>query len=459
MRLRNLTRIADRPALWSAGRKNIAWGPPKKQHSTSSTTFSWWAGQEDAQVTSSPLAVASETRQKSADRINRRIYILGLTNVGKFVAHSLAGIPNRPPITLLFHHKGFFATWNRSGRVIEVEEYGRCEKRGGFDVELADPLGSQASSLVKSGSSIISNLIVAVKGPTVVAALLGVAHRLTSESTIVFLQNGMGFIDDVNEKVFTDPDTRPSYVLGVVSHGLRTTSPTTAPFTLSRFGVATMALGFIPENFHVTAQRTIPASHDEGIEPASSDQCPMPVSWETARKRPSTRYLLRTLTRTPVLAAMGLDPVDIYQLKLEKLALQALIDPLTTMFDCKNGELLNNAHVTRILRLLLSEITLVIKSLPELKDVPNLDLRFSPAKLEYQAFSIAKGTAGIESAMLQDIRTGKETEIEYLQGFIVRRGEELGIRCIMNYMLLQMVKGKDRIGQRKALNFLPLEDA
>jgi len=413
----------------------------KKCLSTSHTYVPWSDQQHDILVepsepsntqevsSSIQLEVASEAKKSTS----RRIHMLGLGRVGKFVAHSLAGIPNRPPITLLFHNKRLFRMWDRHGRTMELQQHGISEKREGFDVSLAEPAEQEAQTKLEEGETIY-NLILAVKGHAAVAALSTIAHRLTSESTILFLQNGMGIIDKVNEKVFLDADTRPSYMVGLSTYRLHSEGQ----FAISRHGVGTMALGALSESSYLATD------------------CADPMQRSGSKVTPSTRYLLRTITRTPVLAAMGLAPIDLFQLQVERLAVQSIIDPLSVMFDCKNGELLDNSSVTRVMRLLLLETSLVIRSLPELQNLPNLNLRFSPAKLEYQVVSIAKTTASNESSMVRDMKEGRKTEIEYLNGYIVRRGEELGIQCVMNYMLIQMVKGKDRLGMERETDLVPL---
>ena len=374
-----------------------------------------------------------QVENEAKKTVSRRIYMLGLGKVGKFVAHSLAGIPNRPPITLLFHNQGLFRMWDRHGRTMELQQHGTSEKREGFEVSLAESTHEEARKRQEEGD-VIYNLILSVKSHATVAALSTVAHRLTSESTVLFLQDGMGILDEVNEKVFPDANTRPSYMIGLSTYRLRSEGQ----FTISRHGVGTMALGSLSES-----------------SPLPVDS-PAPMHWSRNEITPSTRYLLRTLTRTPILAAMGLSSIDLFQLQLERLAVQSVIDPLSVMFDCKNGELLDNKSITRVMRLLLSEISLVIRSLPELQNLPNLNVRFSPAKLEYQVVSIARTTANNESSMVRDMNKSRKTEIEYLNGYIVRRGEELGIQCVMNYMLMQLIKGKDRLAMKREADFVPI---
>ena len=371
----------------------------------------------------------SNSREQQS--VGRRIYILGSGNIGKFVAHSLGGIPNRPPMTLLVHSTGRLFDWKMAGESLELVTMGKSEIRKGYDIELMLP-ADRTSQSVMDAESTIYNLIVSVKGPQTVQALSTVARRLSRKSTIVFLQNGMGILEEINEKIFPDIETRPNYMLGVVTHALYRVRP----FTAIHAGMGTIALGLVPRNPHRTEDLDLSTK-----EPFA----------------PSTRYLLRTLTRTPILAAIGFAPTDLFQLQIEKLAMNAIINPLTVLFDCRNGEILHNFAITRVMRLLLSEISLIIRSLPELRGVPNVNIRFSSEKLEAQVVNIATQTSMNHSSMLQDVRLGNETEIKYINGYIVRRGETMGFKCIMNYMLLQMVIGKQQMSSRKEREALPIE--
>ena len=273
----------------------------------------------------------------------------------------------------------------------------------------------------------IYSLIVSVKAPETAKALQSVAHRLTRHSTILFLQNGIGMVEEVNKKVFPDEETRPNYVVGVISHGVYSRGP----FSVVHAGMGTTAIGLLPRR---------------------------PGQLQTDGFTPSAGYLLRTMTRTPVLAAVSFPPTDLLQLQLEKLAVNAIINPLTVMFNCRNGEILHNASISRVMRLLLAEISLVIRSLPELQNVPNVKMRFAPDRLEAQVVSIAARTAGNLSSMQQDAQAGKVTEIDYITGYIVRRGEELGIKCVMNYMLLHMVNGKSFTVKKHDADLLPMRN-
>lgn len=388
--------------------------------------------------------------------VQRRIHILGAGALGKFVAHALAGIPNPPPMTLLFRRPGTLLSWQEGGCSIQVTTRGMTETRRGYEVELVPRSGSHhesetgpARENIQEGAEVVPfrgheqdadanvhttqdpesepiyNLIVSVKAPETANAVLSVAHRLTRDSTILFLQNGMGMVEELNEKVFPDEETRPNYVVGVISHGVYPRGH----FSVVHAGMGTIAISLLPRR---------------------------PGQPQAQRYTPSAGHLLRTLTRTPVLVAVSFAPTDLLQMQFEKLAVNAIINPLTAIFECRNGEILYNASISRVMRLLLAEISLVIRSLPELQNVPNVKMRFAPDRLESKVISLAAKTADNLSSMQQDVEAGNLSEIDYISGYIIRRGEELGIKCVTNYMLLHMVKGKSLKVKKKDDEFLPM---
>ncbi len=467
----------NRPKVWSCG-DTRADRVVIKQHLSTSAAYYWWPRRkgEDGSIETDPMDLYrnSEGFESHPDtapwkyrrKVQRRIHILGAGALGKFVAHALAGIPNPPPMTLLFRRPGSLVSWQERGCSIQVTTGGMMETRRGYEVELVPRLGAPQKNKLNEGSyhesetepapentqeeaevvpfrgneqdadanehtiqepnsEPIYSLIVSVKAPETAKAVLSVAHRLTRDSIILFLQNGMGMVEEVNEKVFPDEETRPNYVVGVISHGVYPRGP----FSVVHAGIGTTAISLLPRK---------------------------PGQPQAQRYTPSAGHLLRTLTRTPVLAAVSFAPTDLLQMQFEKLAINAIINPLTVMFDCRNGEILYNASISRVMRLLLAEISLVIRSLPELQNVPNVKMRFAPDRLEAQVVSVAAKTADNLSSMQQDVEAGRLTEIDYISGYIIRRGEELGIKCVTNYMLLHMVKGKSFKVKKKDDELLPM---
>lgn len=72
--------------------------------------------------------------------------------------------------------------------------------------------------------------------------------------------------------------------------------------------------------------------------------------------------------------------------------------------------------------------------------------RFSPTRLLTLVQTVAQKTAANTSSMLQDVQGGRETEIEYINGYFVRRAREVGVECVVNERMVEMVRGGIRIG-------------
>ncbi|KAL5387994.1 hypothetical protein PMIN06_012361 [Paraphaeosphaeria minitans] len=417
---------------------------------------------------------------------DRRIHVMGLGNVGYFVAHSLKGIPNAPPVTLVFHSREKLKAWEESSKRLQCVTDGDTERREGYEAELALPRprfhgkmvgsntgdrlpevspaqarSSEESTLYGESTEPISTLILCMKATQVLSALSSVKHRLHKDSVICFLQNGMGTVEEVNKVIFPDVATRPHYMVGINSHGMKKTDD---PFTVVHAGFGTISLGIMPNerDREPAPYAPIPkfAAHSssqpmEPVHPANPEPSAPLATSPSATFTPNSRYLLRTLLRTPVLCAAGFSPPDLLQLQLEKLAVNCIINPLTVMLDARNGSILYNYSLTRVMRLLLSEISLVIRSLPELQYIPNVEQRFGPGRLETVVVGVANRTSDNISSMLADVRAGRQTEVDYINGWIVNKGEEMGIKCFMNFMLMHLVKGKNGVIQLELREGIP----
>lgn len=399
----------------------------------------------------------------SEELLTRRVHILGTGSIGMLTAHSLRILPNPPPITLLLHRPELYDDFKKGNRIVRLVNNNTNvnDEQTGFDVDVleeedgvkkwrhyphyldgrgTEPLNPLTESeKLENGEPLIYTLIVTVKGPSTEAALNSVKHRIDSRTTILLMQNGMGQVDILNQKVFIDPTTRPTYMLGIISHGCYMQGP----FAVIHAGFGSVALGICRD----TDKYPLPPKGSETNTSNLSDaeRKAMFPSEKDLYSNLSSRYLLRTLTRSPVLACAAYPYLDLFQLQLEKLVSNCLLNPLTALLNVQNGAMLNNQPLTRIHRLLIAEISLVIRSLPELEGLPNARLRFSPARLESFFRGICTRTAKNSSSMREDVRKMKLTEIDFLNGYIVKRGEELGIKCVLNYMLMQLIKAKSHL--------------
>lgn len=336
------------------------------------------------------------------------IHIVGLGSIGSFVAHCLRSLPNPPAVTLLAHRKGLYDELASHGWKLglRVKEDGPFQETAGFRGEL---LGDAASV------DPIRHLIVAVKASATVDALGPIRHRLGPRSTVCLFQNGLGQVDDLNSRVFVDPSTRPAYMLGIMRHGVYLRSPVEAILAGTS---GTAAIGVV------------------GGQAQSSSSS-------------SARFLSDTLLRSPTLRCERLDWADLYRMQLLKLAANCVLNPLTALLDVRNGSIEESADLLSLQQALLQEISSVYQNLPELHGLPMAREQFSVPALEVVLRDTVQKTAQNSSSMREDMRKGRATEIEYINGWIMRRGRELGIRCNVNATITQLVLARSRLGTAK----------
>ena len=124
---------------------------------------------------------------------------------------------------------------------------------------------------------------------------------------------------------------------------------------------------------------------------------------------------------------------QIASLQWGKLLVNAAVNPLTALLEVPNGQLLDNQ----------SALALIEKIIKEVKDVTSA-LKISlpyDTPFEYVC-KVLENTSGNYSSMLQDILRGAPTEIDAINGAVVRYGDILGIITPMNRALSLVIKAK-----------------
>ena len=112
-----------------------------------------------------------------------------------------------------------------------------------------------------------------------------------------------------------------------------------------------------------------------------------------------------------------------------KAAVNCTIGPLGAITELKNGQILPDIFLNRIVNYIINEFISVI---PE-----ELSITFDEAYTLID--KIAKETTNHQSSMLQDIQAERRTEIEQLNGQILRLAEEKGIEVPINTKLVKLV--------------------
>lgn len=123
---------------------------------------------------------------------------------------------------------------------------------------------------------------------------------------------------------------------------------------------------------------------------------------------------------------------DILSRLWQKLVINAGINPFTALLDCPNGDILQADLFLNHIDGLCEEIA----SLMEAAGQP----RHAPATLRECIETVARNTARNTSSMRSDIQNGRATEIDYINGFLVRLGQSKGIATLVNQMLAERVQ-------------------
>jgi 2-dehydropantoate 2-reductase len=114
-----------------------------------------------------------------------------------------------------------------------------------------------------------------------------------------------------------------------------------------------------------------------------------------------------------------------------KLVINAAINPLTAILRVPNGHLLSNPSSRSLLGLLALETAEVARA-------EGVDLLFSdPIKT---VETVADRTANNHSSMLKDVLRGSTTEIDAINGAIMRKGEEYGLPIQYNRVMWLLVR-------------------
>lgn len=121
-----------------------------------------------------------------------------------------------------------------------------------------------------------------------------------------------------------------------------------------------------------------------------------------------------------------------------KLFINVGINALTVIYNCRNGKLLEIPEAREYMRGAINEAVEVARK----KDISVED----PIN---RALSVCRATGTNISSMLQDIRKGRKTEIDAINGAIVVLAEKHGIPTPINSHLLAKVKEIEELNDRK----------
>ncbi|MEM6484411.1 MAG: 2-dehydropantoate 2-reductase [Pseudomonadota bacterium] len=241
-----------------------------------------------------------------------------------------------------------------------------------------DPTSSQTESFVtvpvaNLPAESISHLIVNTKATDCAEAFSFIDHALKSNAWVVLTSNGMGFEREL------EPYWRDRVFLRTVS---TTAAHRPQPDEIVLAAIGQTRLGFSP--------MLRPQAYDEGL----------------------LDYDIKSLFALPGWSWH----FNIDHMVQRKFCLNCVINPITAVLGCLNGDLLKPGEGATMLKELATEVESVARV---------LDLWTGSESLHDAALSVCRSTAGNRSSTLQDIQAGRRTEIAYLNGELLARAGDL----------------------------------
>lgn len=278
-----------------------------------------------------------------------------------------------------------------------------------FDASLS-PLTEQFQSATCPGifQGKIDNLIVTCKTYQTAEALKMFLPYLHNDTNIIVIQNGLGVAEVLKEQVFTGSDLQSNLFQGVIGHGIFQDKEIKNQY--NHAGFVDCKVSKLPEN-------------DENII-ETLDQL---NEWK------QNDLVKALLTLDQSLAVIHMTYQELLLGQLEKFLVNCCINSVTSIIDCMNGELANCSEpiFTSIIEEALHVFQIAYKplfdypetfrntesgNLPELDVTGRLNLERTLKNTIYMG-CIVNGSNS--SSMRQDVLHLRETEIDFINGYIV----------------------------------------
>ena len=257
--------------------------------------------------------------------------------------------------------------------------------------ETALRLRACADLPVQDGKEAFDLILVLVKAFDTEAVAARLAGRISPETPVLTLQNGLGNAEALAARL------RPEQILaGVTTFGALRESPGAVRLT----GRGECVIGAWPPG--------LPGNR-------------------TAQRHTGPVAELLSSAGIPCTAAPNVLPV-----LWKKLAVSAVINPLTAILRVPNGELLHRPE----LHPLIAEIVEEVWRVAARHRIPLP----TPPELVEEVRRVCRGTAANRSSMLRDLEEMRPTEIDSINGAVVRLGRERGALAPANLALASLVQ-------------------
>lgn len=322
--------------------------------------------------------------------------ILGAGAMGLLVAHELARLGKDP--VLLFKSKQRLGLYLSAGSKITLV------RPHNESVETTAQTIKGELAPLPSVNGPIENLVISTKSHSTVTALGPYIPFLNETLNVLILQNGMGMAEKLKSTFWAYSGNMPSIYEAISTHGAYKLTPNQVNHV--GMGKLTIAPKFT--------------------------------------KNSETPEMIQDLLKSSGLNASYVSLNAMLITQMEKLVVNACINPLTALLDCFNGDLLYGAQVIPMMKKVTKEAVQCFQAEfgAQIEDIDGARMRLDPDRLINTVLEVCKATSQNSSSMREDVRHMNKTEIDGINGYIVGLGKKHGIPTMTNKLLVLMVKNK-----------------
>lgn len=278
---------------------------------------------------------------------------------------------------------------------VRAEHVAALRKR---DLAIEEPDGTRIAVRVAATTEVSSALaadlfLLFVKTPFTAAALRPFAGRIPAAATVLTLQNGIGNDDAITRAL----GKRIHVALGVTAQGAAASGPT----AIRRRSNGPTIIG-LPDGMRTPELELVAARFSEAGIPTRT-----------------TRH--------------------IYEHIWQKLIVNVGINALTALTGLPNGDIFADPELAAVVRRLVGEAAAVMRA-EGIPAPPRDPVDFVRA--------VADATKNDRSSMLEDVAAGRRTEIDAINGAVVRLGDRHGVDVTANRIVTALIHQRAKQSSR-----------
>lgn len=229
----------------------------------------------------------------------------------------------------------------------------------------------------------VNLIILTVKSYDTETAIRQIISLIKEDTLVMSLQNGL---DNIEKMRYIIDKNR--IVAGITTHG----AILTRPGVINHTGIGKTILGVIDNSQSKQLENITNLFNESGIETQASN--------------------------------------DIIKEIWAKAIINSSINPLTAFFTCKNGYLLENPLLEKIVENICEESTCIAQA---------EGILLTTSAMIQQTKEVIKDTVNNYSSMLQSVLQGKKTEIESINGKLLTIGKQHGMDTSLNEILVEFI--------------------